>query len=261
VLRGPGLFGETIGSGDEVVLVHGWGMSSGFMKPFGQRLCQRFRVTLIDLPGHGHSGLIGDLSLAGMSRAVLERAPRRAHWVGWSLGALVALQAAAIAPDAVRSLGLLAGTPRFVAAPDWPGVDESVLSRFAADLQRDYDRTIARFLALQLHGMDDERELLKALRATLAGQVAPEGAALMAGLAILRDMDLRASAAALSCPVLMLLGRRDRLIPAAVGAAVSELNGRAEIRVIEGAAHIPFWTHAAVTLDVVVDFLARCGGR
>jgi pimeloyl-[acyl-carrier protein] methyl ester esterase len=109
--------------------------------------------------------------------------------------------------------------------------------------------------------MDDERELLKALRVALAGQAPPEEAALMAGLAILRDMDLRASAAALSCPVLMLLGRRDRLIPAAVSPAMSELNRRAEIRVLEGAAHIPFWTHAAATLDAVVDFLARCDCR
>lgn len=257
MLSRSGVFSETLGAGDDLVVLHGWGMSSRFMRPFAASLAAQFRVTLIDLPGHGRSGLIADLGASGIAAALLELAPPRAHWLGWSLGAMLALQAAALAPAAVRSLTLLAGTPRFVAAADWPGVDELVLSRFAADLHRNYDRTIERFLALQLHGMDDERNLLKALRAGLAGQRPPLEAGLLAGLEILRRTDLRSAAAGLESPCLMLLGRRDRLIPAAAGAAFAELKDSARVIILEGAAHIPFWTHTDATCAAIEDFLER----
>ena len=251
------LFREILGCGEDIVLLHGWGMSSRFMQPFAERLSERFRITLIDLPGHGRSGLLDDSGIASVAAAVLARAPARAHWVGWSLGGLIALQVAALSPMAVRSLCFLAGSPRFVAAPDWPGVDESVLNRFASDLHRDYGRTIDRFLALQLHGMRDERPLLKALRETLGGQAMPAEAGLAAGLSILRETDLRGAVSALHCPLLMLLGRRDRLIPPAVGPAVLALNHGAAIATLEDAAHIPFWTHSDATLSAVTTFLER----
>lgn len=256
VTREP-LFREILGCGEDLVLLHGWGMSSRFMQPFAERLSERFRVTLIDLPGHGRSGLLADGGIASVAMAVLARAPARAHWVGWSLGGLIALQAAVLAPTAVRSLCFLAGSPRFVAATDWPGVEEAVLNRFASDLHRDYGRTIERFLALQLHGMKDERPLLKALRETLAGQAKPTEAGLAAGLAMLRGTDLRRAVSALHCPLLMLLGRRDRLIPAAVGPAVLALNRGAAVATLEDAAHIPFWTHPDATLSAVAAFLER----
>ena len=253
------LFAETLGSGDDVVLLHGWGMSSRFMRPFAEALAARYRVSLFDLPGHGCSGMLDAPGLEGMVPAMLEQAPPRAHWVGWSLGALVALQVAGSAPQAVRSLCLLAGSPRFVAAPDWPGVDGAVFGRFAADLRRDYARTIERFLSLQLHGMDDERTLLRALRDTVSNQDPPAQAALVDGLAILRETDLRGVARALDCPLLMLLGRRDRLIPAAVGSALLELNPRAVVRIFDDAAHLPFWTHREATRGAVEDFFVMAG--
>jgi pimeloyl-[acyl-carrier protein] methyl ester esterase len=246
-----------LGAGEEIVLLHGWGMSSRFMTPFAEQLSRRFRVTLLDLPGHGRTGLGDTLGLAGFSGAILDGAPPRAHWIGWSLGALVALQAAVMSPSAVRTLTFLAGTPRFLAAPGWPGVDESVLHRFAGDLHRNYPRTVERFLGLQLHGMTDERLLLKALRARVAEQERPDPGALDAGLAILQQTDLRGAWADQVCPMLTILGGRDRLIPVAVGTAMRALNPRVEMAVLDDAAHIPFWTHPGRTLFEVEQFVAR----
>ena len=254
-MRHEGIYAETLGQGEELVLLHGWGMCSGFMRPFAERLAQRFQVTLVDLPGHGRSGLIPDLGVAGIAAAILERVSQGAHWVGWSLGAMIALQVAGMKPEAVQSLSLLAGTPCFVAASDWPGVEPAILSRFAAGLQGNYARTIDRFLALQLHGMVDERQLLKVLRSTVAAQRPPEEAGLRAGLAILYGADLRPILANWSGPLLVLLGRRDRLIPVAAGPACAALNPHVEVVIIDDAAHIPFWTHADATHTVLERFL------
>ena len=43
------------GEGNDVLLLHGWGQNIAMMKPLGDNLCDRFRVTIIDLPGFGES--------------------------------------------------------------------------------------------------------------------------------------------------------------------------------------------------------------
>lgn len=235
-------------------------MHRAVLRKFAQRLALRFRVTLVDLPGHGGSGLIEDLSLSGISGALLEQAPERAHWVGWSLGAAVALHAAGTAESRVCSLIMMAGSPKFVGNDGWPGMDESILLQFARELREDYPQTLQRFLGLQVWGLEDARELLKDLRSCLAEHEPPREEALEAGLGILRSADLRHTLGELRMPALAILGRRDRLVPVAAGEAMRQLNDNMEVRVLEHATHIPFWTHPDETLTEVQCFLNRHDG-
>ena len=78
----------------DLVLLHGWGMNSAVWSGFTRRLAERWRLTLIDLPGHGASPYRGETVLQQWADACLESAPQRAVWLGWSLGGLVALEAA-----------------------------------------------------------------------------------------------------------------------------------------------------------------------
>lgn len=43
------------GEGEDVVLLHGWGQNIQMMDPIGKNLSNKFKVTIIDLPGHGES--------------------------------------------------------------------------------------------------------------------------------------------------------------------------------------------------------------
>ena len=43
------------GSGDDVLLLHGWGQNIEMMKPIGDRICSNHRITIIDFPGFGES--------------------------------------------------------------------------------------------------------------------------------------------------------------------------------------------------------------
>ena len=80
----------TQGQGRPLVLLHGWGMNAGVWLPLLPRLEAHWRVTMIELPGHGESHLIeGDIH--DWAGAVLDTAPSNAIWLGWSLGAMVAL--------------------------------------------------------------------------------------------------------------------------------------------------------------------------
>ena len=79
---------------------------------------------------------IRQAGLAAFADAVLDSAPQRAAWLGWSLGGLATLNLARLYPDRVRGLIQLASTPRFVASTDWPyGVEAAVFDQFAAGLK------------------------------------------------------------------------------------------------------------------------------
>ncbi|MBE6153259.1 MAG: alpha/beta hydrolase [Firmicutes bacterium] len=41
--------------GKEIVLLHGWGQNIEMMKPIGDGLCDKYHITIIDLPGFGKS--------------------------------------------------------------------------------------------------------------------------------------------------------------------------------------------------------------
>jgi pimeloyl-[acyl-carrier protein] methyl ester esterase len=250
------LYMQTSGSGPDLVLVHGWGLNGGIWDTLVPLLEPGFRVTRVDLPGHGRSAWQGDEDLDGLARAVLECVPERAAWLGWSLGGLVAARAALVSPARIERLVLVAVTPSFVSRPGWPtAMASEVFAAFATDLQRDYRRTLQRFLALQVRGSDAADVVLRELRARLLqhGQPVPE--ALMAGLDILRTTDLRARFADIACPVLLLTGTRDTLVPAAAAQPAADLLPNARVEFIDGAAHAPFLARTAVVAGIIGDFL------
>jgi pimeloyl-[acyl-carrier protein] methyl ester esterase len=252
---------ETTGGGPPLVLLHGWAMHSGIFAPLVDRLRAHFTLHLVDLPGHGHnrdSALPLELALVAdaIVDAVADVAPR-ATWLGWSLGGLVALQAAASRPASVRGLAMLCASPRFVRSPDWPeGMPASVFEGFAADLGRDYRATIDRFLMLEAHGSDHMREELRLLRAQVFAAGEPAPARLAEGLAVLQDSDLRALLPTLSSPSLWIAGRRDRLVaPPAMQAAAALAPGARFLR-IEHGGHAPFLSHADEVAAAVLEFTA-----
>ena len=252
------LYSETFGTGPEVVMVHGWGMHSGVWRVFAHRLSDCFRITLIDLPGHGRSGMIDDFSLEGAGESLLQIAPERAHWLGWSLGATISLHVAGRSPERLASLTMMAGNARFSQCEGWPcAMDLPLLSSFSADLRADYHRTLMQFLGLQTMGLEHARETLRDLKAHVTECEEPDEAALLAGLEILCTGDLRALLPKLPVSLLLLLGSRDRMVKPAVGEAMQALSRGAELQIIEGAAHTPFLSHPNECISLLTDFWQR----
>ena len=89
---------ESTGKGPDLVMLHGWGMHSAIWTDWAALLAERFRVHLVDLPGHGLSDASTAASLDDWAEAVKRVAPEGAWWLGWSLGGLVAMQTARLFP-------------------------------------------------------------------------------------------------------------------------------------------------------------------
>lgn len=251
------MFIETTGTGPDLVLLHGWGMHGGIFQPLTERLSSRWTVHAVDLPGHGRSRASTlPATPADLADTLLARLPM-ATWLGWSLGGLVAQQAALRRPERVCVLAVLAGSPRFVVGPDWPhGVESSVFAQFGDDLARDWRGTVERFLALEVLGSSHAQDELRSLRTQVFDHGEPASQALAQGLQWLETTDLRADLPRLRVPNLWIGGRRDRLVPAAALHAAAALAPVSRAQVIAGAGHAPFLHHAATIEQALVDLSA-----
>ncbi len=242
-------------SGPDLVLIHGWAMHAGIFAPLCDALAARYRLHLVDLPGHGRSrDDHSRLELAAIGDAIAARVPN-AIWLGWSLGGLVALDAAARLPHALRGLVMLCAAPRFVTAGDWPhGVALRVFSDFEHGLRQDYRATIDRFLALEAHGSEHMREELRALREQVFAHGEPLPDALSDGLHLLEHSDLRGALPTLHVPSLWLAGRRDRLVNWQAMRESATQSPNAQFHCIAAAGHAPFLTHAAAVVSAIDAF-------
>lgn len=130
---------HTFGRGPEIVLVHGLGSSGSHWLPVARLLARRYRVTMIDLPGHGLASMPTPFSLEqatlALDRALAEGGDEPVILVGHSLGGLVAAAEALRSPRRVRGLILIETALK-------PQVPESQRAALLAELDRDYENFV-----------------------------------------------------------------------------------------------------------------------
>lgn len=251
------LFTETAGHGPDLFMVHGWALHGGVWDDLVGELTRGWRVTRVDMPGHGYSReLPMPATLPELAADVASAAPEQAVWLGWSLGGMVALRAALDYPARVRALALVGASPRFVTAEDWPqAVAPEKLAEFTRDLERDYHGTVQRFLALQVRGDLHARDTLRQMRASLFDRGEPRVRDLATGLEILRSADLRAEIRRIALPVLVMAGGYDRLAPPQAAAWLAEQVPDARFKLFPKAAHAPFLSHREEFMASLREFL------
>lgn len=250
------MYVERIGSGAPLLLIHGWGMHGGVWDAVAEQLAESFTVHIVDLPGYGFSIEDEASTLDAMVDELSAVFAEPLAVCGWSLGGQVALRWAAREPDKVRRLILVTSTPCFTGRADWEcGMEAKVLEQFAAELEQNHAATLRRFIALQLRGSENERELLALMRERLFSRGEPDIDALRSGLEILRDADLRGELQNISQPTLAIAGERDKLTPPQASHYLAKTMPAARIVEIAGAAHAPFLSHPDLFVEQIKRFL------
>ncbi len=124
------------GTGVPLLLLHGFMGRGSSWGAHATAFARQFRVVVVDLPGHGRSGIPSDPARAGVERSADDLAVilaregcSPAHVLGYSLGARVALRLAASHPAAVRRLVLESPSAG-------PATDAERVARRAADSAR-----------------------------------------------------------------------------------------------------------------------------
>jgi pimeloyl-[acyl-carrier protein] methyl ester esterase len=249
---------ESVGQGEPLVLLHGWGLHGGLFTPLYAPLLNRFTIYNVDLPGHGHSPACDPYDVRTLVRTLHEAtahidAPLTV--LGWSFGGMLAQAWALAQPQRFKRLILFCTKPKFVQSDDWPlGTPPSVLQSFVDDFSAKPEETMLRFLTLNIVGSDDARGLLARLRASALSRAPVQRVALTQGLEILRAFDVRDRLHELRTPTLVVTGGLDRLTHPDVGAFYAQNIPTPQLFHLPRAAHAPQLSHTQEVAHAIRAF-------
>jgi pimeloyl-ACP methyl ester carboxylesterase len=263
-VRGTRLRSFEAGSGPVVALVHGFGGAASNWTLVAPRLARRCRVLVPELPGHGGSSPLPAQveTLDPYADRLVAVLDDPAVLVGHSLGAVVALRAAARHPDAVRGLvltacaGIGSGTRQAERA-----LTLVAFIKPGKRLSR-RRRTVAGSLWLKrvvfaFAGVADPRALEpRAAEGFLAGSGLYSDAR-TAGDALVRT-DPRDGLERVRCPALVLHGARDLQVPLRDAFQYARLLD-APLRLIADCGHLLNGERPDAVVDAIFGFLHRIG--
>lgn len=253
------------GHGPALMLLHGFTGNGGSVAGLARALANDFDVVAPDLPGHGRSvdraalpAYDFETCLDDLAATLDATGHRSAHWLGYSMGARLALGCAVRHPSRVESLVLLAGragirdpaeraargaadealAARIEACGVEPFVDEWLAQPLFATMRRLGPQFMARERAARL--ANDATGLASSLRALGPAAQPP----------------LFDSLPRVTMPVLLVAGALDARF-VAVAHELARGLPRAEVCVIPDAGHAAHLEQPEAFLRVVREFLRR----
>ncbi len=241
------IYFEDEGSGPPVLLLPGFADTIGGHATLREALHGRYRVIAADLPGSGRSGpqprdyQVGFYEKDGRAFLALLRhlGAVPAHVLGFSDGGEVALMMAALAPEATRSV-FTWGAAGAVADPG---------GTISAAFGTVVDNPIPEFIGFRdyliaTYGEDVARASTRSFANAITAMVA-------AGGEIIGER-----AANIACPVMMVAGERDFIVPKALMDNLAIRIARAETREVEGAGHVVHQDRPDWIVDAASAWLA-----
>jgi pimeloyl-[acyl-carrier protein] methyl ester esterase len=233
------LYSNTTGSGNNLVLLHGWGFNSELFSSLIDRYKNQYSVTVVDLPGHGQSDDV-DGGIEEWCDEIIKVLPKNPIIMGWSLGGLIAIRIAT--KIKISKLVLVATTPKFVQTDYWKlGIDAKSFSQFYESLNLDQSKCLKRFASLQA----SDKSQLNKLNSLIDNRPA-SAVSLEQGLKILLDTDLTQELTKLVVPIEAILGSNDKLIPNEICDWFSSNNIATSVL---NTGHLPF-LHPNFTLSI-----------
>lgn len=223
--------------GPVVLLLHGYTDSHRSFDLLRPHLPESWRVIALTQRGHGRSAkpetgyAVGDfaadvpafLDAIGVERAIL---------VGHSMGAAVALHAAAACPERVGGVALIGGFADYAK----PAVEELRDAVFAFADAIDPEFVLA-FQESTIHAMTEQRFLDVVVGESLRCPAYVWRAALQGQI----EADVIAAAKAGRAPALLMLGQHDAFVPLTDQFKLREALGSCRLFTLPGVGHAPHW--------------------
>jgi pimeloyl-ACP methyl ester carboxylesterase len=270
--------------GPVIVCVHGLGGSAVNWTAIAPLLTGTCRVLAPDLAGHGLTQSLGRGTDVASNRALLHRFARSVAGgpvilMGNSMGGMISLLEASAAPASVAGLVLLnPALPVVAARPDpavtamfalylTPGLRRvvqprrrqapadlvtSILRVCCADPSRVPADVVARHVEVAVQRArfpGIEQDFAAAVRSVVRTVGYPHGRA------------YRRRIAAVTCPVLLIHGSEDRLVPVAAARAVGRANPAWSVREFPGVGHVPQLEVPRQTACTALAWLGSAGQR
>lgn len=232
-----------------ITIIPGWGLGRGPFEPLAHTLS----ANIFDLPGYDHTPIIEDFNDAADTLA--SRVKVDATLIGWSLGGMLSLATAARHPGKIGKVILIGGTASFCCREGWPhAMPAEALAEFSTNVLADFDTLLPRFIGNFNRGDHHAKTITRMLLKQAESK--PSKEALSNGLKWLREVDLRPLLPQVYCPVLIIQGAEDPLMPLAAAQQLAKGLSKVQLEILEGAAHTPFLSEPERFLDLVRAFLA-----
>jgi 2-succinyl-6-hydroxy-2,4-cyclohexadiene-1-carboxylate synthase len=264
-----GLHVTVAGEGEPLMLLHGFTGSGAQWAPQVEACAGRFRTIAVDLLGHGHSDAPADPERYRMERCVADLRTlidalgvARACWLGYSMGARMALAFALGHPGRVRAL-VLEGVA--------PGIEDPFLRRqriaddeaLADRIERDgVEPFVDDWMQQPLFASQARlgKAFLAAARAARCANNAVGLANTLRGMGTGAQEPLWAQLPTLAPPTLLVVGEEDMKFRAIAEAMVLR-TPRATIATIPQAGHAAHLENARAFNARVLRFLTEASGE
>ncbi len=237
-----------------VVCLPGWGMSSQVFEPIIRHIDRDFILHFVDW--------VGIETLSGFSERVITYIATldaaSVALLGWSLGSIVAVEAA-LKSSRVDRLLLFGATFSFVdedksASIGWP---KRVLERMKRQLKIDREETMRNFYKMMFSSQElDARWLERWMRefGDIANIYSIEE--LLLGLDYLIKMDLSMNLGALRAKIMIVQGAEDKVCPIGnVQASFDFISSQKRLVAMPGVGHVPFYTQSTASLQGIWEML------
>ncbi len=230
-----------------IVLIHGWASDGSIWQDTQNYLEQKYPVYMLNLPM--------SKNIYSYRDAVIELIEHKDLYqvmlVGWSMGALIAIQVTHQLPHKVQGLLLVSGTSRFLTdsqltltEPYSGGIPAALIVRMKKRLIKNREQTITDFYKL----MFSPQEEAQGLAGEIIGSALSRGRTwdlieAQAGLDFLAEADVRAELKEITCPTLLIHGEQDEICPIGGAEFIQRQIPCAQLISYPWVGHIPFLTN------------------
>jgi pimeloyl-[acyl-carrier protein] methyl ester esterase len=234
-----------------IVLIPGWGMRGTIWSPLVEQLKPSFSIDCVEWDG---VETMADFKQKAV-QLVEETGLSSFIPIGWSLGALIALELALSFPEKIDRLVLIGGTSRFTKGDGYDaGWERRVVDRMKRQLVRNREQTLSSFFASLLCEQEQDKALDFERHFHNTDQ---QG--LLVGLDYLMTVDVRFALHEITAPILLIHGEEDTICPPSASRYIFEqTRNHAVLKLLPKTGHVPFLTKTDECAQLIQSFV---GGR
>lgn len=214
----------------------GWSVSEEMWRPYRERFPRAEHQTV----SFNECGQMSEIVSTAL--AALEKFTHPTIVVGWSMGAMVALELAQLAPTQVKMVVAISATGRFVKQErQGVGWDERVLQRMKKQLQLSAEQVLTNFDERMFSESEQARGCVEEWKRVFRQEIPPI-ASLQAGLDYLQHFSLEGGVPRQK--IYLLSGVEDTICSVAGAKQLANQLPDAQLTIWEGVGHVVWWTEA-----------------
>ncbi len=228
VIRGKKIFYESVGEGLPIVFIHG-SMGNHMSWEFQKQLSEKYRLVLLDLPGHGESDLLDEeisvkLYADYVAEFVRGLGIEKMVVVGHSLGGAICIQLALNYPELLRGLVLVGS-----------GAKLGVLPTILEALRTNFEESIELAIGGMAFAGNTNPELIEMAKNECLKCKQQVG---YSDFAACNNFDVRERISEINIPTLIIVGAEDKLTPVKWSQYLNEKISNSSLKIIESAGHM-----------------------